>query len=117
MNNVTVSKEDLGVRLDKFLARHFPEHSRSYFQYLIDEEYVLLNGLPVKKQRRVEEGDEIEISFQLSPGLDIQPEAIELDILYEDANLLAVNKPIGMVVHPAPGAYTGTFADALLYHC
>ncbi len=114
---VTITKEDLGSRLDKFLAKHFPNHSRSYFQYLIDEDYVLVNGLPVKKQRKLESGDEVEIQFQMTPPLDLQPEAIDLDILYEDAHLLAVNKPIDMVVHPAPGATSGTFAHALLHHC
>ncbi len=116
-DKLTVSTEDLGQRLDKFLAKHFPEHSRSYFQYLIDEDFVLLNGLPVKKQKKLEKGDEVEVTFQLTPQLDVQPEAIDLDVLYEDANLLAINKPAGMVVHPAPGAYTGTFANALLHHC
>lgn len=116
-DTLVVSKDDLGKRLDKFLADHFPEHSRSYFQYLIDEDYVHVNGLPVKKQRKIEKGDQIEITFQLVPQLDLQPEKIDLDILYEDANLLAINKPAGMVVHPAPGAHTGTFANALLHHC
>ena len=114
---LVISKEDLGQRIDKFLAGRFPDRSRSYFQFLIDEEYVLLNGHPVKKQHLIEEGDEVEVSFQMTPVIDVKPEAIPLEILYEDENIIAINKPAGMVVHPAPGAYTGTFASALLYHC
>ncbi|MDN3505926.1 MAG: RluA family pseudouridine synthase [Simkaniaceae bacterium] len=117
MDKVFVSKESLGKRIDQFLASHFPKHSRSYFQYLIDDNYVLINGLPVKKQRKVEEGDLVEIDFQHTPILDVKPEAIDLDILYEDESILVVNKPAGMVVHPAPGAPSGTFANALLHHC
>ena len=103
--------------MDKLLSSHFPEHSRSYFQYLIEEDFVLINGHPVKKQHRAHLGDEIAISFEHTPPLDVQPEAIPLDILYEDAHLLAVNKSAGMVVHPAPGSPSGTFANALLHHC
>ncbi|NGX37855.1 MAG: Ribosomal large subunit pseudouridine synthase D [Chlamydiae bacterium] len=116
-DTLIVSEENLGLRLDKLLAQQFPEHSRSYFQYLIDEKHVLLNGHPVKKQHRPLAGDEIAIAFQDVPNLDVKPEAIPLDIVYEDAHIIAVNKPVGMVVHPAPGAYTGTFANALMYHC
>ncbi|MBS0629800.1 MAG: RluA family pseudouridine synthase [Verrucomicrobia bacterium] len=114
---LVISEEDLGQRLDKILKNHFPDHSRTYFQYLIDEECVLVNGLLVKKQYRPAIGDEIEISFQLTPEIDVKPEAIPLDILYEDDHLLIINKPAGMVVHPAPGSPSGTFANALLYHC
>ena len=112
-----IEEEDLGLRLDKVLPKRFPGHSRSYFQNLIDEDYVLLNGLPVKKQMRPEIGDEVSVAFQEVPILDVKPEAIDLDILYEDADIIVVNKPPGMVVHPAPGAYTGTFANALMHHC
>lgn len=116
-DTLLITEEDIGQRLDKILKAHFPEHSRTYFQYLIEEECVLVNGLLVKKQYRPTVGDEIEISFQLTPEIDVKPEAIPLDILYEDDHLLIVNKPAGMVVHPAPGSPTGTFANALLYHC
>jgi 23S rRNA pseudouridine1911/1915/1917 synthase len=117
MDKILIEKESLGKRIDQFLASHFPKHSRTYFQYLIDENYVLINGLPVKKQHKIEEGDLVEIDFQMPPILDVKPEAIDLDILYEDEAILVVNKPAGMVVHPAPGAYSGTFANALLHHC
>lgn len=112
-----ISEEDIGQRLDKILAQHYPDHSRSYFQYLIQQECVLVNGTLVKKQYRPTTGDEIEITFQLTPELDVKPEAISLDILYEDDHLIVINKPAGMVVHPAPGSYSGTFANGLLYHC
>ncbi|NGX39905.1 MAG: Ribosomal large subunit pseudouridine synthase D [Chlamydiae bacterium] len=116
-DSLVITEEDLGLRLDKLLSQKFPEHSRSYFQYLINEEFVLLNGHPVKKQLRPETGDKIVIDFQKPPLLDVKPEPIPLDILYEDEELLVINKPRNMVVHPAPGAYTGTFANALLHHC
>lgn len=116
-DTLLITEEDIGQRLDKILKTHFPDHSRTYFQYLIEEECVLVNGLLVKKQYRPAVGDEIEISFQLTPEIDVKPEAIPLDILYEDDHLLIINKPAGMVVHPAPGSPTGTFANALLYHC
>jgi len=114
---LTISEVDLGQRLDKILKNHYPTHSRTYFQYLIDEQCVVVNGQLVKKQYRPALGDEIEISFQLTPEIDVKPEPIALDILYEDEHLLIINKPAGMVVHPAPGSPSGTFANALLHHC
>ncbi len=112
-----ISQEEEGVRIDKLLANRFPEHSRTYFQHLLDIGCVLLNGEPVKKRIIPEEGDEIEICFQATPEASLEPEAIPLDILYEDEHILAVNKPVGMVVHPAPGHWSGTFVNALLAHC
>jgi 23S rRNA pseudouridine1911/1915/1917 synthase len=117
MESLVVSKEELGERVDKFLAQHFPKHSRTYFQFLIDEESVLLNGHPIKKHHRLAEGDAVEIDFRTLPTLDVKPQAIPLDILYEDESIIVINKPAGMVVHPAPGSYEGTFANALLHHC
>lgn len=116
-DQLLISEEDIGQRLDKILKNHYPEHSRTYFQYLIEEEFVLVNGALVKKQYRPAASDEIEISFQLTPEIDVKPEPISLDILYEDDHLLIINKPAGMVVHPAPGSPSGTFANALLHHC
>lgn len=116
--NIIVTAEEAGERLDKILANRFKEiRSRTYFQYLIKEQSVLLNGEPVKKQARPDEGDEIQVEFILTPEISVEPENIPLDILYEDAYLLAVNKEPGLVVHPAPGNWTGTFVNALLYHC
>lgn len=112
-----ISAEEEGTRIDKLLAARFPHHSRAYFQYLIDHGCVLLNGEMVKKRIIPEEGDEIEICFQATPEASLEPEEIPLDILYEDEHILAINKPAGMVVHPAPGHWSGTFVNALLAHC
>lgn len=112
-----VTAEEEGVRVDKLLAERFPNHSRTYFQHLIEEGFVLLNGERIKKRVTPEEGDEIEVCFQASPEACLTPESIPLEILYEDEHLLAVNKPPGMVVHPAPGHWSGTFVNALLAHC
>ncbi len=112
---ITDSEQD--IRLDKWLSLKFPECSRTYFQTLIEEGNVLINDKPCKKREKTRAGDEIEICFTLTPELALEPENIPLNILYEDDDLLVVNKPAGMVVHPAPGHYTGTFVHALLYHC
>lgn len=114
---LTISAEEEGVRIDKLLSSRFPSHSRTYFQHLIDSGCVLLNGEQVKKRTIPEEGDEIEVCFQATPEASLTPENIPLDIIYEDEYLIAVNKPAGMVVHPAPGHWSGTFVNALLGHC
>src|SRR5262249_13690126 len=98
-----VSEEEADVRFDKLLASRFPNYSRTYFQYLIETGAVLLNGKSVKKREVPKTFDEVEICFILTPELSLEPEDIPLDILYEDEDLIAVNKPAGMVVHPAPG--------------
>lgn len=112
-----VSKEEEGIRIDRLLASRYPNYSRTYFQTLIEQGFVLLNAEPVKKRTLPEEGDEIEVCFQYSPESSIEPEPIPLQILYEDEYLLAINKPAGMVVHPAPGHRSGTFVNALIAHC
>lgn len=115
---IVISEQEAGERLDKVLAQRFKErYSRAYFQYLIEKHLVLLNGTPVKKRIKPEVGDEVEIEFALTPEISLEPENIPLDILYEDEMLLAVNKPVGMVIHPAPGHWSGTFVNALLFHC
>ncbi len=112
---ITDSEQD--TRLDKWLSLKFPTCSRTYFQSLIEEGNVLINGNPCKKREKPKPGDEIEVCFVLTPELALEPENIPLNILYEDDDLIVVNKPAGMVVHPAPGHYTGTFVHALLFHC
>lgn len=113
-----VTEDEAGERLDKILAHRFKEvYSRTYFQYLIDEQLVLLNGVPIKKRTKPQIGDEIEIQFAATPEIQLTPEDIPLNIIYEDEHLLAINKPAGMVVHPAPGNWNGTFVNALLNHC
>ena len=116
-DSIIISKEQENIRLDAMLATHYKEHSRSYFQYLIDQGAVLVNGSPVKKRTKPKADDEIEVCFLLTPEIDLTPEDIPLDILFEDEHLLAINKPAGMVVHPAPGHPSKTFVNALLYHC
>ncbi|MBS0652131.1 MAG: RluA family pseudouridine synthase [Verrucomicrobia bacterium] len=113
----TTSSEEAGVRLDKLLTNRFPQHSRTYFQYLIDQGCVLVNGAIYKKREKPKADDEIEVCFQLTPELSLEPQDIPLNILYEDPYLVAIDKPAGMVVHPAPGHPSGTFVNALLHHC
>lgn len=111
------SAEDLSVRLDKLLCLKYPEVSRTYLQSLIEKGHVLLNQKPCKKREQPKVGDEISIYFELTPELSLEPENIPLDILFEDEELIIINKPAGMVVHPAPGHFRGTFVNALLFHC
>lgn len=112
-----VSEEEKNLRLDKLLTNRFLGYSRTYFQYLIGKGCVLVNGQVVKKREQSQPLDEVEVCFELTPELSLKPEEIPLEILYEDEHLLAINKPAGMVVHPAPGHPSGTFVNALLYHC
>ena len=114
-----VPEESAGERLDKWLAA--PERdlqmTRSAVQLRMEQQAVLVNGTPVPKNYRQRGGDVIEITLPEPEPLTLEPENIPLDIVYEDADLLVVNKPKGMVVHPAPGHATGTLVHALLYHC
>lgn len=104
-------------RIDKYLLEDYPELSRSHLQKLIEEGYVTVNGLPVKNNYKVRDTDEIEVMIPPAQDTEIIAEDIPLDILYEDDDLMIVNKPKGMVVHPAPGHYTGTLVNAILFHC
>lgn len=113
-----VKEEEANLRIDKILADHYRDlRSRSYFQYLISNGYVQVNGRPIKKNYKPAVGELVEIEFVLSKELDLTPENIPLEILYEDQYLIAINKPAGLVVHPAPGHWSGTFVNGLLYHC
>lgn len=104
-------------RIDKFLSAQLPEQSRSYLQKIIKEGSVLVNGSPVKASYRMEDQDEVTIDLPELKEPEIEAENIPLDILYEDDDILVVNKPKGMVVHPAPGHYSHTLVNAVLYHC
>ncbi len=119
-DHIIVTTDELNLRVDSLLTARFGEYSRTYFQQLITSGKVFLNGQPlVKKGAKVKENDEIEIFFVArseKPSF-IEPENIFLDILFEDNDLLVVNKPSGLVVHPASGNWTHTFVNALLYHC
>ncbi len=114
---IEVPQEFHGERIDKFLSVLVPDCSRNSIQKLIEQGNVTINGMSVNKKYKVNTDDEIlVVTGELKP-LDAEPENIPLDIVYEDDDLLVVNKPRGMVVHPAPGNYTGTLVNALLYHC
>jgi 23S rRNA pseudouridine1911/1915/1917 synthase len=115
--SIIISDEENMERIDKILASRFTDHSRTYFQYLIENEFVFLNGKKPKKRHLLKTGDEINVFFQLSPEIELEPEQIELDILYEDEHIIAINKPYNFVVHPAVGNRSHTFVNALLYHC
>ncbi len=108
--------EDAGARLDAFLAGKM-EKTRSSVQKLIEEENVRLNGAPAAKNARLREGDRVEATEPPPEVLDVKPQNIPLDIVYEDQDLLVVNKPKGVVVHPAAGNPDGTLVNALLFHC
>lgn len=108
--------DDAGARLDAFLAGKM-EKTRSSVQKLIEEENVRLNGAPAAKNARLREGDRVEATEPPPEVLDVKPQNIPLDIVYEDQDLLVVNKPKGMVVHPAAGNPDGTLVNALLFHC
>ncbi len=112
-----IAPEDLSLRLDKLLCLKFPEVSRTYLQSLIEKGHIRINQKICKKRELPKCGDEISIYFEITPELSLEPENIPLDILFEDEELLIVNKPAGMVVHPAPGHFQGTFVNALLFHC
>lgn len=116
-NKVLQAEEFVGERIDKFLSCRLEEVSRSYIQKLIKEGHVSVNGKPVKANYKLGAGDEISVEIPEAKEPDILPEDIPLDILYEDQDILVVNKPKGMVVHPAAGHYSGTLVNALMYHC
>lgn len=116
-NKVLQAEEFVGDRIDKFLSCRLEEVSRSYIQKLIKEGHVSVNRKPVKANYKLGAGDEISVEIPEAKEPDILPEDIPLDILYEDQDILVVNKPKGMVVHPAAGHYSGTLVNALMYHC
>ena len=116
--NLTVEEGDTGKRLDAFVASSGLDLSRSYIQKLIKDHRVGVNGnFSVKSKTTVSTSDMITIHLPEPENLTITPQDIPLDILYEDQDVLVVNKPKGMVVHPAAGHYSGTLVNALMYHC
>jgi len=112
-----VMEEQEGERLDKFLSIIYPDTSRSFFQKLIKDDGVLVNDKAEKASYRMVVEDVVTIHFPDAVSTTIEPEDIPLDILYEDEDLLIVNKPKGMVVHPSAGHYSGTLVNAIMYHC
>ncbi len=112
-----IPENDSGLRVDKYLSAAADGLSRSFIQKLIKDGAVFVNGKPCKASQTVEEGDTVSFCAPEAVTPDILPENIPLDILYEDGDVIVVNKPKGMVVHPAAGHYSGTLVNALLYHC
>ena len=111
-----VQDADKGTRLDQFASAH-AELTRSAAARLIEEGAVTVNGKTVAKNYKVAKGDAVEINYPEPEDSEALPENIPLDIVYEDDDIIVVNKPVGMVVHPAAGNPTGTLVNALLYHC
>ena len=117
MEKLFFTIEKGGERIDKYLSEQLEDMTRSHIQKLIKENMVRVNGMAVKSNFKLSASDQIEVEIPELKEPGILPENIPLDILYEDQDILVVNKPKGMVVHPAPGHYTGTLVNAIMYHC
>ena len=116
--DLVVGKDQEGTRLDIFVALHIQELSRARVQQLIKQDCIRVNEISSKSGYRVREGDKIRVRFVAPESrLDIAPEQVPFDVVYEDDSLLVLNKPPGVVVHPAPGHHTGTLVHGLLYYC
>jgi 23S rRNA pseudouridine1911/1915/1917 synthase len=113
----TVGEEDENERLDRLLSTYMPDQSRTFLQKLLKDGSAVLNGSPAKPSCRVREGDRIDVTVPDKIIPNIEPQDIPLDILYEDDDVLVVNKPKGMVVHPAAGHADGTLVNAVMFHC
>ncbi|MCY9400851.1 RluA family pseudouridine synthase [Bacillus haynesii] len=115
--DMTVHEEHKGERIDKYLTAVEADWSRTQVQQWIKEDRVLVNGNVVKANYKVQEGDAVSVHVPEPEPLDVTAEPMDLDIYYEDQDVLVVNKPRGMVVHPAPGHLTGTLVNGLMAHC
>ena len=116
-NVFIVDEKDQGTRIDKYLSEIFVDKSRSFIQGLIEKDSIKVNNKIPKSNYKLKSFDEIEVIFNEPEVLNVDAEDIPLNILYEDKDLIIVNKEQGMVVHPAPGNYNGTLVNALLFHC
>lgn len=114
---IKVEESDINRRIDVFLAMNLESFSRSYIQDLIKKGKACVNKKAVKSNYRLRDGDIVDLAIPKPEPLEILPENIPLDIVYEDDDVILINKPKGMVVHPAAGHYSGTLVNALLYHC
>jgi len=114
---IIVEESDINKRIDVFLAKNLESFSRSYIQDLIKKGKATIGGKSIKANYRLRNGDNVVLNIPKPEPLEILPENIPLDILYEDNDVILINKPKGMVVHPAAGHYSGTLVNALLYHC
>lgn len=112
-----IKEEKEAERIDKFLSEAIGDLSRSFLQKLLKEQQVMVNEKPVKANYRLRTGDRIRVCVPPCEELNIEPENIPLDILYEDEDLLVINKPKGMVVHPSAGHTSHTLVNGVLYHC
>ncbi len=117
MTALTLTADRAGERMDAFLARSVPDLTRSAAQKLLERGAVTRDGAAVKKNERTCVGDVLAVELPDPQPVDLVPQNIPLDVVYEDADLIVVNKPVGLVVHPAPGHPDGTLVNALLYHC
>ena len=117
MRRLTLTADRAGERLDAFLARTVPDLTRSAAQRLLEEGNVTLAGRPARKSDRTALGDSLEVVLRDPEPVEVRPQNIPLDVVYEDGDVIVVNKPVGMVVHPAPGHPDGTLVNALLFHC
>ena len=115
--NVTLTVEQSGLRADQYLAGVLDGLTRSAAQKLLEEGRVLRRGKALKKNDKLQAGDEVAVCIPDPTPVEIVPQDIPLDVVYEDGDVIVVNKPVGMVVHPAPGHPDGTLVNALLYHC
>ena len=116
-NYICITAEESGERIDALLARTLPSLSRSQVQKLLEQGMVTLNGRELKKNFRCSAGESYELLLPEPDELPLIPQDIPLDVVYEDGDLIVINKPRGLVVHPAPGHPDGTLVNALLYHC
>lgn len=114
---LVVPLADEGQRVDTWIVAQLKELSRTFVQKLIEEGQVKVNGKKVRANYRVSAGDYLEVEIPTATDLEVKPQAIPLEIIYEDQDVLVINKPPGMVVHPAHGNYEGTLVNALLAHC
>jgi len=117
MEPIVFTAEEKGQRLDVFVVERFPELSRSHVQKLIEQGNVLVDGSVRKANYKLRGGEAVQVTVPQAEPISVEPEDIPLDILYEDKDIIVVNKARGMVVHPASGVYSGTLVNALLYHC
>ena len=117
MKEIRFTADRQGERIDRFLSENLEDLSRSYIQKLLKDGSILVNNQTVKANYKTNEDDDIIVRIPDPEVPDILPEDIPLDILYEDDDILVVNKPKGMVVHPAPGHYSGTLVNAIMFHC
>jgi 23S rRNA pseudouridine1911/1915/1917 synthase len=114
---IEIEQQHEGKRIDSFLTEYIEGQSRSYIQKLIEQQAVWVNGAATKSNYKLRKNDGVEVVIPDPVPLEIKAEEIRLDIVYEDGDVVVINKPQGMVVHPAQGNYTGTIVNALLSHC